>query len=432
MIDRIIDLLPVFLNVILCTLSFLFLLDTFKSKRQRPLICFLAVILGNAVLSAALIFIDKGIFKTLAFFLFGFICSFFYKQRLYVRLLLSAVFISLLSVSDVTSLLIVCALFKLTPEATLSEPFSTLGILFMFTVVMLILVILRHTKKFIATGSFDKRLILFYSLPISATFVIFMDYSVLRAYNVTASIKLNMLIGALLLIVTSYIVFYLYDALFQQLENEKRLKEARLMIEKQAAEYKKLIKTDDEIKLYRHDIKGFIMGILYTLENGSIDEAKAALTKKLDTFNEYSRLIQSESVIGTVLKFKADEAKDSNITVNYKIKHIRDHAFDDIDLSILTGNLIDNAIEACLKLKPEAKKCIDVFFEYSPNGLCIYMANPVAEGVNVLDLKTSKKDKRDHGLGLISVESLVEKYNGSIVFNLEDNVFEVYATLYDT
>ena len=63
MIDRIIDLLPVFLNVILCTLSFLFLLDTFKSKRQRPLICFLAVVLGNAVLSVALIFIDKGIFK---------------------------------------------------------------------------------------------------------------------------------------------------------------------------------------------------------------------------------------------------------------------------------------------------------------------------------------------------------------------------------
>ena len=89
---------------------------------------------------------------------------------------------------------------------------------------------------------------------------------------------------------------------------------------------------------------------------------------------------------------------------------------DEYDLISLLGNLLDNAIEACAKCTdPTIKLEIKNYKDY----LSITVINSTAEPVlkNNPELKTTKKDKELHGIGLSSIQSVVDKYSGDIIRN---------------
>lgn len=431
MVDTIFSILPIVFNVIFCILSSLYLSGTFAQERERRYIQVLSIISGSIVLSIGLILVQKGIVKILACVLSTFLFSFVYKQKIFMRLLLSAIFISLITVADIVSLIIISTLFSLSTEETLNEPFNILGIIMMFSIVLFFLFILRHTRKFIMTGKFDKRWLLLYSLPLASTFVIFMEYAVFCEYETTSALRLNIFISDLFLIAANFIIFTLADALFYQLENENKLQVANQLIEQQSYQYKKLLKSSDNIRQYSHDMKNFILGALSDLEDDKIELVKESLTKQLESINAFSKYASSKNVMNTILAYKSEEALKSGVKVVYEIKVHENYSFDDIDLAIMIGNLIDNAVEACQKLRDDKKKEVSVFIEYINNGIYISISNPVSENVDTDNLTTTKKDKKNHGLGLISVKNIVNKYNGDIVFSCENLVFEVSIALYN-
>ncbi len=431
MLENIFSVIPVFFNVIFCILSAVYLNGTFAQKRERRYIQFLGIIGGCIVLLVGLILAPKGIIKVLSFASAAFLFSFVYKQKFVLRLLLSAVFISLISVTDILSLIIVSSFFSLSAEETLNEPFNILGIVMMFSIVLFFLFILRHTGKFIMTGKFDKRWLLLYSLPSASAFVIYMEYAVFCAYKTTLSIRLNIFISDLFLIVANYIVFTLADALFYQLENENRLQVAKQLIEQQADQYRELIKSTDNLKQFSHDMKNFVLGTLSDLENNKIELAKESLINQLENINDFSKYASSKNVINTILEYKSEQASKCGVDIIHEIKINKNYTFDDIDMAIIIGNLIDNAVEACQKLENGKKKEISVFIEYINNEIYISVSNPVNENVDTENLTTTKKDKKNHGLGLISVKNIVNKYNGDIAFSCDNLVFEVSIVLHN-
>ncbi len=431
MIDTIFSVLPIVFNVIFCILSSLYLCGTFAQEKERLYKQVIGIIGGVLILSIGLLLVQKGIIKILAFILSTFLFSFVYKQKIYMRLLFSAIFISLITVADIVSLIIISTLFSLSAEETLNEPFNILGITMMFSIILFFLFILRHTRKFVMTGQFDKRWFRLYSLPLASTFVIYMEYAVFCQYEVTSAIKLTIFISNLLLIVTNFIVFTLADALFYQLQNEHRIKVANQLIEQQSDQYRKLLKSSDSIKQYSHDMKNFVLGALSDLEDNKIELVKESLTKQLESINDFSKYASSKNIMNTILTYKSEEALKHSINVVYEIKIPENYSFDDIDLSIIIGNLIDNAVEACQKLGNNRKKEVSVFIEYINNGIYISVSNPVNETIDTDNLTTTKKDKKNHGLGLISVKNIVNKYNGNIAFSCEDLMFEVSIALYN-
>ena len=346
-------------------------------------------------------------------------------------LLLSVIFISLLTASDILSLVIICGLFSLSAMDTLNEPFNILGIVKLFSVLFFFLFILRHTRKFITTGNFDKRWCSLYCLPVASFFVLYMEYNMFCQFEPAFLTKMAIFISNLFLMVSNYIVFTLADALFYQIESENRLQVANQLIEQQADQYRRLLKSSDEIKQYSHDMKNFILGTLSDLENNKIELVKESLSRQLEIINDFGKHVSSKSIMNTILVYKAEEALKHGVDVVYEIKINKNHSFDDIDLAIIIGNLIDNSIEACQKLTNNNKKEVSVFIEYVNNALYISVSNPVNENVNVENLTTTKKDKKNHGLGLISVKNIVNKYNGDITFSSENLVFEASLVLYN-
>lgn len=98
----------------------------------------------------------------------------------------------------------------------------------------------------------------------------------------------------------------------------------------------------------------------------------------------------------------------------------------DAELGVLLGNLLDNAIEASRKSEVSKRKILlricnlnDMFLLY------LYNNNtqiPIAENDRFV---TTKTDKYAHGLGVESVKRIVQKYNGNISFQYDNEHFEV-------
>lgn len=104
----------------------------------------------------------------------------------------------------------------------------------------------------------------------------------------------------------------------------------------------------------------------------------------------------------------------------------------DVDLCILFGNLIDNAVEACGRITaPGERKFIVLNVNIKKDYLFIDIANSFTGEVKKQNniYKTVKIDERYCGIGLFNIQTIVEKYNGEFSASHSENVFNVSVML---
>lgn len=95
---------------------------------------------------------------------------------------------------------------------------------------------------------------------------------------------------------------------------------------------------------------------------------------------------------------------------------------DIIDLCTIIANLLDNAIEAYIECNDYD---IRINLDYINNSYRIEISNTIKGSVlsGNKTLKTSKSDTKNHGIGIKSVKSRAEKYNGKTEFTEENGQF---------
>uniref|UniRef100_UPI0022E3F126 ATP-binding protein n=1 Tax=Paraclostridium bifermentans TaxID=1490 RepID=UPI0022E3F126 len=99
-----------------------------------------------------------------------------------------------------------------------------------------------------------------------------------------------------------------------------------------------------------------------------------------------------------------------------------------IDVSSIFDNILDNAIEACDKISNEKiDKYIRIKGTIIKSFFIIKCENSKVNSIKIYKdiLLTDKIDKFMHGIGIQSVKSSLEKYNGEILFEDEKNKFMI-------
>ena len=107
-------------------------------------------------------------------------------------------------------------------------------------------------------------------------------------------------------------------------------------------------------------------------------------------------------------------------------------AFDPMDLCILLGNLLDNAIEANSKVKSE-DRFVSLTMMQQERWLSITVKNAAVETA-VIDgntIYTTKEQKELHGFGLKSIREIADKYHENCTFCYENGEFTAYVFLQD-
>ena len=156
---------------------------------------------------------------------------------------------------------------------------------------------------------------------------------------------------------------------------------------------------------------------------GKYEEVQNYLRDLNDDLTRVETVIKTGRVmVDAILNGKINIASQNKIPVNAKAKLPDGVKVSDIDLCVIIGNLLDNAIEENRKL-PEEERFIRVYIGKKNTQLYLAFTNAAGKKQEHWGHLFSSSKGNDHGFGLSRVESLVEKYGGIFSADSEDGGF---------
>ncbi|EHL09951.1 hypothetical protein HMPREF9629_00943 [Peptoanaerobacter stomatis] len=197
--------------------------------------------------------------------------------------------------------------------------------------------------------------------------------------------------------------------------------------------YEKDIQFMDEqitnLRKYKHDEKNHLLVLMGLMKGKESKDALKYIENLLDIYSTEDMFIKTENkVINSLLNYKIKKMKDNKIKLTTEIKINKNLPVSDYDMSIILGNLIDNAMDAQMKINEDNRK-INIKIVDEKNKFTITINNifngEIKEKNGILISK--KEDSSSHGLGLNSVKECVEKYDGIFKINYNDKKFTSYV-----
>jgi sensor histidine kinase YesM len=225
-------------------------------------------------------------------------------------------------------------------------------------------------------------------------------------------------------------VFYLYNVL---LENYINLRDNDIYKQQTYAYQNQLdviMESQNRIRALRHDMKNHILALQVLVQKNEMEEADNYL-QSMQSFmaNPQEYVATGNDNVDSLLNYKIQKAKDvlNIVETNISIpENLNLHSF---DLNVVLGNLLDNAIRACLQTE---EKKLKITMKLDKGVLFLNICNSclgIIKGKRNM-LETTKYDKTNHGIGLKNVQRIVEKYHGDMEFLCENGSMEVDIMLY--
>lgn len=201
----------------------------------------------------------------------------------------------------------------------------------------------------------------------------------------------------------------------------KMLEYQRKTMEKQVAEVNEIYMT---MRGWRHDYHNHLQKLSAHLQEGQIEEAKNYISQLGESLDNIKIKYQTGNIsLDAILNSKLSVAEKEQIKINCKAEIGENLAISDIDLCILLGNLIDNAVESCRLIPEKEEKFIRIYMCIRKRQLYISVTNATNEIIKKLDAEYISKKRGDHGHGLKRIDIVVDKYGGFVKRANEPGIF---------
>lgn len=201
------------------------------------------------------------------------------------------------------------------------------------------------------------------------------------------------------------------------------LKIVELQTEQSRTHLEEVRSIHKEMRGYKHDFHNHLQTLKGYIEAGESERALKYIEELDYGVMNMDTLLKTGNVsIDVILSAKIAKAKAKGISVSVNANVPDNLNITDVELSIVIGNLLDNAIEACAS-SAEPEPFIRVYIVMKANMLYFSMLNSSGDKMKKDGSLFNSKKGGLHGFGLRRAENIIDKHGGWIKYNSEEGAF---------
>ena len=218
------------------------------------------------------------------------------------------------------------------------------------------------------------------------------------------------LVGIAVAVIRKYMI-YLSDKRISDFQNDLIIRH-----------YSEVQHIYDQMQGWRHDYHNHIQAMKAFIALGQEAEHIRYLNDLDADLTSVDTVIKTGNVmVDAILNSKLSIAR--GINVNTKATVPQQLAISEIDLCVIIGNLLDNAVEACNKLADPSTRFIRVYIGMHKSMLYISVSNSIGQQLSKSEGYLSTKNSPFHGFGLRRIDRIAAKYGGYVNRQHEEGVF---------
>lgn len=261
---------------------------------------------------------------------------------------------------------------------------------------------------------------------------VFSLYFLILIFHIGNLKRIHMVLCIIFLLIINFSIMVLYDLVARSMSERTR----GLLLEQQNKYYEshfELMKASAKVTdSLQHDLNKHLISVRSYLRSNQIEDAANYIDKMINIdFESLNNIFKTgNTIVDSMINIKLQEAKNKDITVVTKLQIPESLNINPFDITVILGNIIDNAIEASSKVIENRKINISMIYN---RGRILFRAENTYSGIIVIkqgELQTNKSDSLSHGIGLQNVKYAVKKYNGTVDISYDQIWFKVCVMLY--
>lgn len=180
----------------------------------------------------------------------------------------------------------------------------------------------------------------------------------------------------------------------------------------------------------RHDMKNHIIALSGLCRNGEWEQLEGYLKRMEDSIPEAYGDMTGNKAVDALLYRKRKQAEAEEAEWECDVRIPKESGIDEFDLCVLFGNLLDNALEACEKLRSggahgRARRFVRVQAKTVRKCFLLEVENSMDGTERPAGGFTNKKTAQGHGIGLLNVSDVVQKYDGTMQVETGGGIFTI-------
>lgn len=304
--------------------------------------------------------------------------------------------------------------------------YSNIFIIFIYILVYLII---KHFDKYLQSLDSDKRNYIYLSLALMVNLInIIVSYisKKLERYGLSSDkYILDHIVTPKLILASTIVIILLFVKVIKdnKIKSQKELMKNKL--DMQYEHYLSVQESHMKVRKLYHDLNNHISTI-DNLKNNS-KEVNEYVNNLKGEIKEFKSIYNTGNMIlDIIITEKSEICSKKGIKFICDINFSKVDFIKPIDVSSIFANILDNAIEACDKIQDEnINKYIRIKGTISKSYFVLKCENSKVNMIKLNENKllSDKMDKFKHGIGIQSIKSSLEKYEGEILFEDEKNKF---------
>lgn len=231
-------------------------------------------------------------------------------------------------------------------------------------------------------------------------------------------------------------VAYLAFVLRSSAENETRLRleqtqeNLHLQVTQATREIASLRESERRASTYRHDLRHHMQYLAGCIENGRTEQAQAYIREVCaEIESQKVRVFCENETVNLILSAFAGRAEESGVPLRVRAEVPHFIPVAETDLCVLLSNALENALHACQRLRQTGEPCDIELVVYEKSGKFFLQVTNTCPPDVTFEKGLPVTREPGHGIGVRSICSIAERYNGMYFFSEKDGRFVLRVSL---